>query len=272
MNEDNSDHYKYMPKGAPMEDPTAPMEVPSIRNEEMIVSEEEIAIPEHVTDDEEVSEAKPEMQVPGFSSQESPIWVQLIYGFFSPLLVPTFICLLAFLLSVIHLVAPDAVLPYSLTVFGATCVVPFIALYVLMRVGAVRSFDLFSPRERVVPYVIEIMALGGVTLFFIFKGAYAWIWTLYCGATAVAIANFLINFRMRISTHCSAMAALVAALIVINNSGIPQSPLFWWLVGAVFFTGLIGTLSMTQGKHTLWEVLTGYATGFLGIILFSLIR
>ena len=197
---------------------------------------------------------------------------RLLYGLFSPLTVPTIVCLLIFLLSVLVLIVPGAVVPYGLTVFGATCVVPSIALVILQRVGVVRSLRMFSRQERVVPYVIEFMALGGVTLFFLFKGAHPWIWTIYCGATALTLINFLINFRMRICCHCSATAALVAALLVINSQGVPQTPLFWWVAGAVLIAGYTGSAAVIYGGHSLKEVMAGYATGFLSIILFGLIH
>lgn len=193
-------------------------------------------------------------------------------GLMSPLLVPSYISLCIFMLSVLHLVAPGAALPYTLTVFGATGVVPFVAVMMLRKVGAAGSYELYSRPERVIPYILYFLALGAVTLFFIFKGANAWIWTIFCGGAAATLANFLINFWIRVSCRCSAMAALVAALLVVNRYGVPQESLFWWIVGAVFFAGLAGTLAVVVGRHALKDVLIGYATGFLGVILFTLIR
>lgn len=190
----------------------------------------------------------------------------------SPFLVPTYFTLAIFWFSILAVVAPGAILPYALTVFGATGIVPFLSLFILRRMGLVESFRLFKRRERVVPYVVEILALGGITLFYAVKGAAPWIWTIYCGATAATLLNFLVNFRFRISCHCTAMGALLAALIVIQNYGLPQVPLLWWIVGVVAFAGLSGTMAIIFGRHTLWEVFAGYASGFLGIILFSLIK
>lgn len=271
-----SDHYKYMPPGSVPEeerkDGGGETVVPPVEIEETVV--EEVVIMEAPAAGESVTPEASSFSVEDVVSEtgEAPLPVKLLYAFFSPVLVPTFISLFIFLLSMLVLVVPEAVAPYTLTVFGATCLVPVLSFAVLRRVGGIKSYWLFSSGERIVPYVVEIMALGGTTLFFIFKGANAWIWTIFCGATAVALVDFILNFRMRVSTHSSAMAALVAALIVINNYGMPQHSLFWWVVGAVVFAGYVGTVAILYGKHTIWEVLTGYAVGFLGVMLFSLIK
>lgn len=195
-----------------------------------------------------------------------------IYNFLSPLIIPTIATLFIFLLSLLAVVAPLASLPYSLTVFGATCLLPGIAFIILLKTGFIHSYQLTDRSDRVIPYVIEFLVFGAMAIFFIFKGASPWIWTIFCGGSAIAMINMLINFRMRISNHCSAMAALLAVLIVIQTYGVPPFPLFWWLVGTALFCGIIGSLAIIRGKHSLWEVLAGYATGFLSIILFSLIH
>lgn len=195
-----------------------------------------------------------------------------VYTLLSPLMVPTYVALFIFLLSILSIIVPGAATSYALTVFGATCIVPLIVIFFLMRIGVVKSLDMLSRRERVLPYLVQFLAFGGVTLFLLFKGANPWIWTIYCGAAATTLVNMAVNIRMRISNHCSATAAAVAALIVINTYGVPQHSLFWWMVGTVFFTGVAGTLAIIKGRHTVWEVISGYVTGFLGVILFSLIH
>lgn len=277
MNSENNDHFRYMPPGSVPEAPEKPEDV-EVTEEIIIASEPEISSRDtevlnvRIKEKEEERDNERDYERGDEEARDVPLILKILYGIVSPVLVPTYASLFIFLLSVLVLVVPEATAPYTLTVFGATCIVPLIAIYVLMKVGALTSFEMYDPRERTVPYVIEFLALGGTTLFFLFKGANPWIWTIFCGATAVALVNFLINFRMRISNHCSAMAALVATLIVINQNGIPQVPLFWWMVGALAFCGFAGSMAIWYGRHSIWEVLAGYATGFLGVILFSLIH
>ena len=266
----NPEHLKYMPKtpGMEPEEPEA-QEVP-VAVEEVVEIVEPPEVPVSAIMEQEASMA------PSEEGAEAPKGLkdllEIFYFLFNPLLVPAYACLLIFTLSILHIVAPTAALPYTLTVFGATGLVPFLTIFILQKVGVVESFYMKRPGERTVPYAIDFLAFGAMAIFFVYMGANAWIWTMFCGGAAIALVNMIINFRMRISSHCSAMAGLLAVLIVLNTYGIPQVSLFWWMVGAVFFAGVVGTAAIFVGKHTIWEVTAGYATGFLGIILFSLIH
>ncbi|MCH5217427.1 MAG: hypothetical protein J1F07_02555 [Muribaculaceae bacterium] len=280
--ETNPDHLKYMPHkgGESSETPGGEEPVGEVIIEEII--EERV----EVTETPEPRDAKapnPKEETPRLKDSEAEEkeeaeevkaggLLRFLYFLTNPLIVPTYACLLIFMLSILHLVAPGAALPYTLTVFGATAIVPFLTIYVMQKIGVVRSMDLEAPAERTVPYVIDFLALGAMAIFFICKGAYPWIWTIFLGGAATTLANFVINFRIRVSTHCSAAAAFLAVLIIINGNGLPQHSLFWWVIGALALIGVAGTGAVLIGKHKLADIFIGYATGFLGVILFSLIK
>lgn len=190
----------------------------------------------------------------------------------SPLLMPSYMTLIIFSVTILSVIAPGATLPYTLTVLGATCLAPLIAIFIMERIGVVKSMALQERRDRAVPYIIEFLGLGAVTLFFIYKGAAPWLWSIYLGGAAVSIVNLLINFHIKISSHCSGLAAMIAAFVVVNGNGFPQVSLFWWVVGTALLAGVAGFIAIYYRRHTVWEVLAGYATGYLGIILFSLIK
>lgn len=279
MSDINPEHLKYMPHSPEEEE-----RVDTLRDEnpeeEVELVEEEITIIPEVDEKEALREVSDDniSGVPESTARCGESWelwqpiMRGLYDLLSPLTAPTIATIWLFTLSIIRVIAPSAGTAYSITVFGATCLVPLLLYFVLSRIGIVESFSLPQRRQRVYFYIIEFVAFGALTWFFLNKGAAPWVWTLYCGAGVVALANFLINLRFRISNHCSAMAALLAVLIVINRDGVPQHPLLWWVVGTVVAIGYVGTMAMLLGRHSLWEVIAGYATGFLGIILMSLIR
>ena len=271
---DKSDHYRFMPR-------------PEGEEPDEIIIKEEIDIetdldtedgdlddkedPENKEDQKLVlkhDEEKQEVEIPGVDL----VALEILYIIVGPMFVPTYAALFIFLLSLLSVIAPGAGTPYTLTVLGATGIIPIAALYVLRRIGTISSFHLFERKDRIIPYIVEFLGLGAMALFFVFRGAAPWIWTTFCGGAAVALINFFINFKIRISNHCSALAGLLAVLIVINQYGYPPFSLFWWVIGVVFFAGFAGSMAIIIGRHTIWEVLAGYATGFIGIILFSLIH
>lgn len=280
MNELNPEHIKYMPPSQEQETAECPVTETQVAAEEICeLVEERLGSP---TADVPLSTESPAMEAKPTAEETvlevvAPRWyefplVKALYALLSPLAAPTVATLWIFLLSLIRVVVPEAWKPYTLTVFGATCVVPLLLLFVLSKAGVVSSMDSLRRRERLSLYIVELVAFGLLTWFFAYKGAAPWVWTVFCGAAAVTLANLVINRYIRISNHCSAMAGLLAVLIVINREGVPQEPLLWWVVGTAAAIGFVGTVAMTLGRHTITEVLAGYATGFLGIILMSLIH
>ena len=281
MSDLNPDHLKYMPH-SPQESEAvsevpqegAPAEKPA---EEVVVEEAAVVVeevqPDVLAPEGEGSgspEGSPEVDFPKSASDN--VLFGFIYNLFGPLVVPTIAALFIFLLSLLSVVAPAASLPYSLTVFGATCLLPAIILYILLRTGFISSFQLYDRTERIIPYVVEFLVLGAMAIFFVCKGAAPWIWTVFAAGAAIALVNMIINFKIRISNHCSAVAALLAVLIIIQTYGVPPQSLFWWVAGCALVSGIVGSLAVIRGRHSLWEVMAGYVTGFLGVILFSLIR
>lgn len=268
MDKDN-DYTRFMPPEAREE--LAP-QFPDSESETVI--EEEIKVEEEIIEEEDVP--VPEMSLRDSSHGDFQLGVlggvaKFFYDIFNPLLVPAYATLLLFELSILGLASPQAALPYTLTVLGATAFIPVLLLFLLKRFGAISTISLSRRTERTLPYIVSFLMLGAMTLLFVFRGAPAWMWLIYCGATAVPLVNMLVNFRLRVSSHASAIAALLAMLVVIQKNGMPVHPLGWWAISAALMCGVIGYAAMTVGKHSILEVITGYATGFLPLILFSLI-
>ena len=277
MNELNPEHYKYMPQSSeiPKPEEETPVVGEEKPNEQLPSYEPLVSAEEHAENmekwEEEIKEGTEEEGLEETADTLRPL-AKIINALLSPFFAPAIATWWIFSFSLLRMVAPGATAPYTLTVFGATGLVPFVVYYILLKSGVVKTVEMSTCRERIAMYIVEILALGAVTIFFILRGANPWIWTIFCGGTAVAVVNFILNFFMRVSCHCSAMSSLLAVLIIINKSGMPQVNLFWWLIGTIAALGFVGWMAIKYGRHTVWEVLAGYATGFLGIILFSLIR
>lgn len=197
---------------------------------------------------------------------------KFFYFVFNPYLIPAYATLLLFELSVVGLTAPGAALIYTLTVLGITCVVPLIVLFFLTRLGAVKDFSLKESGERTVPYVVSLLTLGAAVGLFLARSAPAWLWTVFAGGCVTILVNLFVNYKIRVSNHASAVAALLAAFVVLQMSGMAVHPLGWWVIGTVMILGIVGTAAMIIGRHSLFEVVVGYATGFLPVILMSLIK
>lgn len=189
--------------------------------------------------------------------------------FFSPILMPLYVTLLLFELSMMSLVGFEVKLSLTLIVFGICSLLPFLLIMVLKRAGFIKDYQLTERQERTLPYSFMFFALGGTALFFAVKGAPSWMWFIYIGGATSVLLNLLINFKWKICCHATAAGALVAAIMIMQTSGLPPFDLVWWEIGSILFAGVIGSACLIVRTHTLLQVLCGYATGFLSVILYS---
>lgn len=278
---ENPDHYKYMPKphgeqphGEEMQN-EEPLSEEILVEESVVIVEEQPVPPARTAETGAETAENSDTEVAGVSDSAvlaGKSVLKFFYDFFNPFIIPTYATLLIFELSILKLIAPGAALPYTLTVFGITCVFPLLALLILKRIGSISQLGLPLRSDRTFPYIIEFLAFVAATLFFAFKGGAPWLWLTYCGAGVTVMLNFALNFKWKVSNHCSAMAAMLAVLIVINRDGMPHYGMEWWAIATVIIAGLQGTGAIVLGGHSLRDVFLGYATGFLPTLLLTLIK
>lgn len=189
----------------------------------------------------------------------------------SPLMIPFYCTILLFEITAMNMVAFSSRITFSLISLGLCMLLPLLLFLGLKKLKLITDLQLMNRKERTIPYAIMTLAIGGLALFYALVGAPVWLWAIFVGGAAAALVNMLINFKMRICSSATGLASLVAALIVMQNYTMEPGPVFWWTLGCVMLAGLVGTASIMVRRHSLLEVICGYATGFLAVILFSLI-
>ena len=247
----------------------------SFEYQESLDSEDEERAPETVIIGKEEEKAKPR---PTFGEEvneaEEPEtgkgFLSLLLTIFSPILMPLYIIILILELSMLTIAGTATKISFILIVFGICTLLPTLLILVLKRAGYIKNLRITDRKERTLPYSFMFFALGGTALFLAVKGFPSWAWFIYIGGATSVLLNLVINFRWKISSSATAMAALVATMIVIQNSGLPPHDMMWWEIGTILLAGLIGTCSLMERTHSLAQVLAGYATGFLPIILYTL--
>ena len=204
-----------------------------------------------------------ETAVTGFSHLLS--WVLV------PLLMPVYGLMLAFGLSVLDVAPMHLRVNYTLIVAGITVVIPMILVVLLKRLGLVDDIGLNNRKERLIPYIITIIAYGAAAWYMAAKHAPLWLSMFFAGGAVAALVNLLINFRWKISAHAAGIAGVVALLIRIAKDGYPEPEIFTWLLIAIGLTGLLGSARVWLGRHTVWQVVAGYAVGFCSVFFLTMI-
>lgn len=195
----------------------------------------------------------------------------LISWILVPILMPIYGMLLAYNYSILYFMPYNSKVVFLLIALGFTVIIPMLLVYLLKKMGIVSDLGLNGRKERFIPYIISILSLAGTGWFMIHKGAPLWFGFFFIGGAAAGLINLIINFKWKISAHSAGIAGIVALMIRIISIGFPQPGAQTWLIISIIAAGILGSVRIWQGRHTLGQVIGGYAVGFLSVLLFTLI-
>ncbi|MDE5887475.1 MAG: phosphatase PAP2 family protein [Muribaculaceae bacterium] len=186
-----------------------------------------------------------------------------------PLLMPVYGLLLAFSLSILDLAPMSTRVGFTLIVAGINVLVPMMLVLLLKKMGIVDDLGLNGRKERLIPYIISIVALAGTAVFMYYKGAPHWLVWFFGGGAVGGCVNLIVNFWWKISAHAAGIAGVVALLVRIARDGNPHPAVFGWLIASIIIAGLLGSSRVWLGRHTVWQVMAGLLVGFTSVILFT---
>lgn len=182
-----------------------------------------------------------------------------------PMLMPVYGIILAFGLTMLCFTGFGTRLAFTAITFGFNVVIPAIFILVMKRMGFIKDVGLNNQEERFVPYLVSIFCLVGTALFMGHKGAPMWLEMFFIGGATAGIIEVIINRWWKISVHSAGIAGIVALLIFIMAHEYTMPSAMTWLLISVGLAGLLGASRIWLGRHTLWQVLAGYAVGFCSV-------
>ncbi|MCM1291630.1 MAG: phosphatase PAP2 family protein [Prevotella sp.] len=274
------DHSRFLPPGQEADAvPTVNEDVVEFVEDEgnVVESVEDIAIDEigqrSQVDESEREEKKDEEDKSVTSEwKNGGVWGRLsniISWLMVPMMMPVYAILLIFGLSVLNYISPSTRLWVTLIVAGINLLLPAIIIVVLKRIGVVQDLGLNGRKERLIPYLASIMALCATAWFMWSKQSPAWVWLFFLGGAVGGVINLIINFRWKISAHAAGVAGIVALILRIASDGFPQGNVLVWLMVWILLAGLTGSARLYLKRHTLGQVLAGYAVGFFTVYFIS---
>lgn len=207
-----------------------------------------------------------------------PMWESIVGGVsrilswvLVPMLMPVYGLMAIFACSnLIFTPYDDKVVMVEMTAL-INVAVPFILILAMKALGLIEDVGLNNRKERIVPYIITIMCLGGTGFYLYLNGAPKWVSMFYVGGAATGIVNMLVNFKWKISAHAAGIAGVIAVLLRVWQSEMPTVYCMPLLIVSIILAGLLGSARIWLRRHTLGQVLCGYITGFLGVYLMTLI-
>lgn len=182
---------------------------------------------------------------------------------FHPLLMPTYGFAVIFLTQ--NYISTFTTLSLKILILSVTFIftflLPAINAFILLKMGKIKSLEMESNEERVVPYTST--ALYYFSLFYLFYNAqFPNVFKiLVLGASISIVLTLLINFRWKISAHTIGIGGISGGIfgIVLRL----HIDLHFILMGVILVAGLVGYARLKLNAHTPAQVYIGFLLGFL---------
>jgi hypothetical protein len=190
---------------------------------------------------------------------------QLLSVAFHPLLVPTYL-----VAALCYGVQAGRLLPPGLehrggvvlAVWVITCVLPGLAVGLLVRLGRVTSVELYERRQRPLPLLLAAGAFAGATLLLALLPHADTLTRLFTAMTISAFATLLITLRWKISAHGVGLGGAIGLFAWLLLSGrLPGLAAWAWLGGTAVVAGAVAWGRLVLRAHTRAQVVAGLALG-----------
>lgn len=165
----------------------------------------------------------------------------------------------------IFLVHPGVkALSYFIVVIN-TILIPLLFTLGMQRKGLINTVEMDTGRERRMPYLLYLLMLI-VTWFFLRKARLPELCYDMLEGAAVAVGiTLLVNLRWKISAHMVGFGGFCATVFAWTL--ISETAAVWPLSVALLLAGLLGMARVYLQAHDLLQIITGFLTGSLCVVL-----
>lgn len=237
---------------------------------EVIAEEAEPSVP---ADDDYFQATDPEPDRPETNAEHAvTVFSNIVSWLMVPLLMPVYGIMLILGLSILSYAPMAPKVGFTMVVAAINLGIPAVTFPILKKMGFIKDFGLNGRTERLIPYIITILCMMGTAWFLHAKGFPAWASMFYLGGALTGVVQVVVNLRWKISAHAAGIAGIVALLIQMTHAGFPTPDLFVWQIIAIACAGLVGSARLWLRRHTLEQVLAGYAVGFCCVYFMMMIH
>lgn len=195
---------------------------------------------------------------------------KLISTMLSPLLTPTYSTVMILSITPKLVDITGARFKLLLIVFALTCIFPMITIALLHNFKVIKDKRMISRKERIIPYIAGTIFYALVIYHVIYNHEQMWLVMFFVGGTLACLISTIVNFWWKISAHMAGMGGLVALLwqIYAMDLDIISHPwTVFYILLAIFLSGLLGSARLLLNRHTLPQVLAGFFNGLICVSL-----
>ncbi len=196
---------------------------------------------------------------------------RLLSLIFHPLLFTTYLVILLSLFFPRFLLIPaNAIWKFAGFVAVITFVFPVANMIMLKAFGSIRSLEMESRRERIVPFIMITIFYAVVCGMFFYKVSVNVNFNkLMLIATAMTAVATIATFFFKISVHSLAMGGAIGIIMPLNK--VADGELLYPVVAMIFLAGVVMSARLYLQAHTIREVgygaAMGFVVGFFGMVL-----
>lgn len=187
---------------------------------------------------------------------------QIFSDVFSPLLMPTYGMALAMWLTPLRVLPEKSRLLATLMIALITGVTPLAAIAAMRSMGYVSDNSISRREQRFVPMIIVLACYIGAALFLDSAHAPFWLQLFFYGAAVATAIATVITFRWKISAHCTAAGGLAGMMMWLADNQAEGLAALLFLSVVLLIVGGVGTSRLILKRHTLAQVVAGFALGF----------
>ena len=183
---------------------------------------------------------------------------------FHPLLMPTYGFILIFCTK--NYIATFVRYEIKLIIIGITFfftfVLPAINAFVLLKMGRIKSLEMESQQERLIPYGSAVLYYAALLYLFHNSNNFLTIFkTVILGAACSIVLTLIINIKWKISAHMIGVGGVGGALLgIMYRLRVDMEFVFFMIILAA---GFIGYARLRLNAHTPAQVYAGFLLGFL---------
>jgi len=181
---------------------------------------------------------------------------------FHPLIMPALGILILFnSKTVLDYLPFEAKKVILLIVFISTAILPltFIPFYYFQKI--IKTIYMETRKERLIPFFITSVLYFFAYYLLVRLGAPTTINLFILASACSVFMLFLLSFKWKVSAHLAGIGGLTGALIALSFR--LQINMEYFIIAAIFVSGLLGYSRLKLKSHQPYEIYTGWLTGLV---------
>ena len=181
-----------------------------------------------------------------------------------PIFLPTWMFLILVSSGLCNIYNTNITIVFS-TIFVTTFVIPMIFMFILKKVGVIKSITMERREDRFIPLIIMVIFLYTTqTLFRDVTALGFFSFFIVCNIILCSIV-FWINIYWKISLHAIGCGSLVSIIFILAS--ISAEIFLPYLFASIIISGIVGSARLYLKSHSASQVYTGFAVGFITVLI-----